>query len=115
MKDTTPARIRIRRFITDRYVYRTQPAYLFELLVFGIIMATAFLRPCVFRRTNWSVGRIASRTTHCALFALAHGLEHFHQITLGKFDVLFDETAELGKLFRVRTERALDNFRAHGA
>jgi len=47
MKDTTPARIRIRRFITDRYAYRARAAYLFELLVVGIIMATAFL-PLVF-------------------------------------------------------------------
>jgi hypothetical protein len=43
MKQTTPLRIKIRRFITDRYAYRTQPGYLFELLLFGIIMATAFL------------------------------------------------------------------------
>lgn len=43
MKETTPARIWIRRFITDRYAYRTQPAYLLELVLFGIIMATAFL------------------------------------------------------------------------
>jgi hypothetical protein len=43
MKETTPMRIRIRRFITDRYAYRTQPAYLLELILFGVIMATAFL------------------------------------------------------------------------
>lgn len=43
MKETTPMRIWIRRFITDRYAYRTQPAYLIELVLFGIIMATAFL------------------------------------------------------------------------
>jgi hypothetical protein len=43
MKETTPARIWIRRFITDRYAYRTQPAYLIELVLFGIIIATAFL------------------------------------------------------------------------
>jgi len=43
MKETTPLRIQIRRFITDRYAYRTQPAYLIELLLFGLIMATAFL------------------------------------------------------------------------
>ena len=43
MKETTALRIRIRRFISDRYAYRTKPDYLFELLLFGIIMATAFL------------------------------------------------------------------------
>jgi len=41
MKSTTPARIRVRRFITDRYAYRTQPNYLSELLVFGVIAITA--------------------------------------------------------------------------
>ena len=41
MKDTTPTRIRIRRFITDRYAYRTQPNFLSELVAFGIIVATA--------------------------------------------------------------------------
>jgi len=41
MKKTTPTRIRVRRFITDRYAYRTQPNYLSELVVFGIIVLTA--------------------------------------------------------------------------
>lgn len=41
MKSTTPTRIRVRRFITDRYAYRTQPNYLPELVVFGIIVLTA--------------------------------------------------------------------------
>ena len=41
MKDTTPTRIRIRRFITDRYAYRTQPNFLSKLVAFGIIVATA--------------------------------------------------------------------------
>lgn len=41
MKNTTPARIRVRRFITDRYAYRVQPNYLFELIAFGIIVLTA--------------------------------------------------------------------------
>jgi hypothetical protein len=41
MKSTTPTRIRVRRFITDRYAYRTQPNYLSELVVFGIIVITA--------------------------------------------------------------------------
>jgi hypothetical protein len=38
MKSTTPMRIRIRRFITDRYAYRTKPDYLPELVAFGIIV-----------------------------------------------------------------------------
>ena len=42
MKSTTPTRIRIRRFITDRYAYRTQPDYLPELVAFGIIVLVAF-------------------------------------------------------------------------
>ena len=41
MKETTPTRIRIRRFITDRYAYRNQPDYFSELVAFGIIVATA--------------------------------------------------------------------------
>ena len=41
MKKTTPTRIRVRRFITDRYAYRTQPNYLTELVAFGIIVLTA--------------------------------------------------------------------------
>lgn len=39
MKDTTPTRIRIRRFITDRYAYRTKPEYLPELIAFGLVLA----------------------------------------------------------------------------
>ena len=42
MKSTTPTRIRVRRFITDRYAYRMQPSYLSELIAFGIIVVTAF-------------------------------------------------------------------------
>jgi hypothetical protein len=45
MKSTTPTRIRIRRFITDRYAYRAKPEYLPELIAFGIIVlivASAF-------------------------------------------------------------------------
>jgi hypothetical protein len=42
MKSTTPMRIRMRRFITDRYAYRTDPAYAFELVAFGLVVATAF-------------------------------------------------------------------------
>ena len=42
MKITTPTRILVRRFITDRYAYRAQPDYLSELVAFGIIVLTAF-------------------------------------------------------------------------
>jgi hypothetical protein len=41
MKKTTPTRIRVRRFITDRYAYRTRPNYLTELVAFGIIVFAA--------------------------------------------------------------------------
>jgi len=41
MKNTTPIRIRVRRFITDRIAYRTQPNYLSDLVAFGIIVLTA--------------------------------------------------------------------------
>ena len=34
-------RIRARRFITDRYAYRTDPNYAFELVAFGLVVATA--------------------------------------------------------------------------
>ena len=39
MKDTTPTRIRIRRFITDRYAYRAKPDFLPELVAFVFVMA----------------------------------------------------------------------------
>jgi hypothetical protein len=39
MKETTPMRIKIRRFITDRYAYRTQPDYLPELVAFVVVLA----------------------------------------------------------------------------
>ena len=41
MKSTTPTRIRIRRFITDRYAYRAKPDYLSELIAFGIVVVAA--------------------------------------------------------------------------
>jgi hypothetical protein len=40
MKSTTPTRIRLRRFITDRYAYRAQPNYSSELVAFAIIVLT---------------------------------------------------------------------------
>jgi hypothetical protein len=42
MKSTTPMGIRVRRFITDRYAYTTDPNYAFELVAFGLVVATAF-------------------------------------------------------------------------
>ena len=39
MKSTTPTRIKIHRFITDRYAYRSQPDYLPELIAFGFVLA----------------------------------------------------------------------------
>jgi hypothetical protein len=42
MKNTTPWRMRVRRFITDRYAYRTQPDYFSELITFGVIVLTVF-------------------------------------------------------------------------
>lgn len=55
MKSTTPTRIRIRRFITDRYAYRTKPEYLPELIAFGIIVLIAlgplFFLASAFART----------------------------------------------------------------
>lgn len=35
-------RIKIRRFITDRYAYRTRPDFLPELVAFGIVVAVVF-------------------------------------------------------------------------
>jgi hypothetical protein len=42
MKSTTPMQIRVRRFLTDRYAYSADPNYAFELVAFGLIVATAF-------------------------------------------------------------------------
>jgi hypothetical protein len=41
MKSTTPTRIKLRRFITDRYAYRTQPNYLPELIAFALVLGAA--------------------------------------------------------------------------
>ena len=46
-------RIRVRRFLTDRYAYRTDPNYAFELLAFGLVVATAF----------WPIVLVASAMT----------------------------------------------------
>ena len=43
MKNTTPFRIRLSRFITNRYAYRTQPNYLCEFVAFGLLVLTAIL------------------------------------------------------------------------
>jgi hypothetical protein len=39
MKETTPTRIKIRRFITDRYAYRARPDFLPELIAFAVVLA----------------------------------------------------------------------------
>jgi hypothetical protein len=39
MKETTPMRIKIRRFITDRYAYRARPDFLPELVAFAVVLA----------------------------------------------------------------------------
>jgi hypothetical protein len=41
MKETTPMRIRIRRFITDRIAYREKPNFLSEFVAFGILVFIA--------------------------------------------------------------------------
>ena len=41
METTNSIRIRASRFFTDRYAYRAQPNYLFELVAFGIIVVTS--------------------------------------------------------------------------
>ena len=45
MKNTKPFRIRLSRFITDRYAYRTQPNYLYEFVAFAfaLVVLTAIL------------------------------------------------------------------------
>ena len=43
MKNTTPFRIRLSRFIANRYACRTQPNYLCELVAFGLLVLTAIL------------------------------------------------------------------------
>ena len=41
MKNTMPLRIRISRFLEERYVHRSQPHYLPELALFAIIVVVA--------------------------------------------------------------------------
>lgn len=41
MKDITPMRIRIRRFMTDRIAYREKPNFVSELVAFGILVLIA--------------------------------------------------------------------------
>jgi hypothetical protein len=50
MNNTTLRRIRVRRFIADRYAYRAQPDYWSELIAFGVIVLTVF----------WSMFALAS-------------------------------------------------------
>jgi hypothetical protein len=39
---TTPTQMRVARFSTDRYAYRAQPDYSFELIAFGVIVLAIF-------------------------------------------------------------------------
>ena len=39
---TTPTQMRVARFITDRYAYRAQPDYSFELIAFRVIVLAIF-------------------------------------------------------------------------
>ena len=41
MKTTNSLRARASRFLSDRYAYRAQPNYVFELVAFAIIVVTA--------------------------------------------------------------------------
>ena len=41
MKNTTPKRIRIRRFISDRIAQRDKPNFLSEFIAFGILVFIA--------------------------------------------------------------------------
>jgi hypothetical protein len=41
MKPTTLMRIRISRFLTDRYAYRERPDYLIDLVAFGVVVIAA--------------------------------------------------------------------------
>jgi hypothetical protein len=41
MKTTKSMRVRVSRFLNDRYAYRAQPNYVSELVVFAIILVTA--------------------------------------------------------------------------
>lgn len=41
LEPTTPLRIRVNRFLTDRYAYRDRANHLPELLVFGLVVIVA--------------------------------------------------------------------------
>ena len=41
MKATTPMRIRVNRFLTDRHEYRDRANYLPELVIFGLVVIAA--------------------------------------------------------------------------
>jgi hypothetical protein len=41
MNNTNSMRLRVSRFLSDRYAYRAQPDYVSELVAFGIIVVTA--------------------------------------------------------------------------
>lgn len=41
MKTTKSMRVRVSRFLSDRYAYKAQPNYVSELVAFAIIVVTA--------------------------------------------------------------------------
>jgi hypothetical protein len=41
METTNSIRVRVSRFFSDRYAYRTRPGYLSELVAFGLIVVVA--------------------------------------------------------------------------
>jgi|SRR6476659_880213 hypothetical protein len=41
METTNPLPVRVSRFFSDRYAYRTQPGYISELVAFGMIVFIA--------------------------------------------------------------------------
>jgi len=41
MKSTTPLRLRIFRFLSDRYYYRERPSHIAELILLGVIVILA--------------------------------------------------------------------------
>lgn len=54
MKDPTPRRIRIRRFISERIAYREKPNFTSEFVAFGILVFIA----------GWPVVLLASTMAH---------------------------------------------------
>jgi hypothetical protein len=45
MNNTNSMRLRVSRFLSDRYAYRAQPDYVSELVAFGIIIVVTAIWP----------------------------------------------------------------------